>query len=52
MTIHQQWNLTFFKPWRDNVDELKAEDGTFKTALEVFMLDVPDFPWEIRKKIL
>ena len=49
---YSKWKLTFFKPLRDYVDELKAEDGTFKTALEVFMWNVPDFPWEIRNKIV
>jgi hypothetical protein len=49
---YSKWMLTFFKPWRASVDELKAEDGTFKTALELFMWDVPEFPWQIRNKLL
>ena len=44
--------LTFFKPWRENINDLKATDGTFKTALEEYMWEIPNFPWLIRQQIL
>ena len=38
-----KWMLTIFKNWENNVDELKAEDGTFKSTLKTFMYS-SEFP--------
>ncbi len=44
--------LTFFKPQRYDINKLKAIDGTYKTALEEYMWEVPNFPWQIRQQLL
>ena len=49
---YSKWMLTFFKPWRTDINDLKAMDGTFKTALEEYMWEIPAFPWQIRQQIL
>ena len=40
------------KPWQNSIDELKAEDGNFKTALEVFMWNIEQFPWTLGQEII
>ncbi len=47
---YAKWMLTFFKPWRENIDTLKGVDGTFVTTLEQFMYD-PQFPARKRAEI-
>ena len=42
---YSKCKLNFFKPWKNYIDQLKAEDGTFKTVLEDFMWNIEQFPW-------
>ena len=41
-----------YKPWIKSTNELKADDGTFKTTLEKFMYNSKLFPDRIRAEIL
>jgi len=47
---YSQWMLTFFKPWRNDINELKGGHSTFSAALEEYYLDT-DFPDTIRSEI-
>ena len=49
---YSKWKLTIFKPWRNSVNELKGDDGTFKSALEDYMWNIDEFLWMIRQEIL
>ena len=48
---YSKWTLTLFMPWEKSVDELKAENGTFATALEKYLWD-EEFPAFTRNEIL
>jgi hypothetical protein len=54
---YSQWMLTFFKPWRNDISELKGGYDTFKEALEEYYLQrntqLPgrNFPETIRAEI-
>ena len=47
---YAQWMLTLYKPWRQSINELKGEDGTFASTLMEFMYDAK-FPPTIAAKI-
>ena len=43
--------LALFKPWKNSLEELKGEDGTYKSTLEIFMYS-KKFPSQKRAAIL
>ena len=47
---YAQWMLTLYKPWRQSIDELKGNDGTFASTLVIFRHD-SQFPQTINAKI-
>ena len=47
---YSKWQLTFFKPWRNNVDELKL-DGSYSKALMEYMSN-KEFPTSTKYQIL
>ena len=48
---YSKWNLVFFKPWSLSHDELRHDDGTFASCLNIFMYDSL-FPSRKRAEIL
>ena len=48
---YAKWMIALFKPWKNSLEELKGEDGTYKSTLEFFMYS-KKFPSQKRAAIL
>ena len=48
---YSKWKLTFFKPWRNHVDEVKSGRDSFRESLEAYYFN-DNFPPRTRTEIL
>ena len=48
---YSKWKLTFFKPWRNSVEEVKSGHESFRESLKMYYFD-KQFPPRIRTEIL
>ena len=48
---YSKWMLSIFKPWRDSIEDLRHNDGSFVSSLVEFLFD-PLFPARKRSEIL